>query len=738
MASNPCPPSPLFVRVSESIPMPRLKLEGYFQSRLSDGGECEVQSVYQSAPGTFQVVFKERAAKERVLKKGEHYILVKDKPVPIFLETTRKPIEDTRPRSSSLTQSQAEAQSKEKHPNKGSVPNTVDSYVQKIFLTVTADLNCDLFSKEQRAHVTTLCPSVKKLEGNNGVEKVCGDFRDIEKIYYFLSEQLLENERNQESSPSATEREPLDQPDWDSSSSPSESKPRSEEKGGQFEIPLPFLEYFRYTCPGKINSIEKRFDVNTKIQGSSPNMVYLDFTSRQSDDIEAAREFFVSEFQKTTESLKQECVPLADHKWANDIKQELSYRFPKLLIKEQGGMLTLLGTQDDISAAKQIINELFVLKPVEIIAPSCMKNKIEVDTAYYKLLKVQLLQEISEIEQKYNIHSKVLEKGQKTCIVFESKDKDIDLSVHAYASFIDAFQQATSQLTKEVLLLKHLGKEKQHLHGTKFADDFTKRYPDIHFVLNRESLTLTGFPNRLAEAKQYVLKRGGLSPSAGEKLNKDHGTPMDIDTKDSKAASPLFKDSASSVASEAGKKEKDICVICMDTISNKYVLPECKHEFCRPCIVTAMAYKPNCPVCLTSYGVQKGNQPDGTMTYRILKTSLPGYPSCDTIVITYEMLGGIQTEEHPNPGKPYHGIHRTAYLPNNKEGKEVLELLHKAFEQKLIFTVGYSRTSGKSDVITWNDIHHKTSQYGGPENYGYPDNHYLERVKEELKAKGIK
>uniref|UniRef100_A0A8D2CNR7 E3 ubiquitin-protein ligase n=1 Tax=Sciurus vulgaris TaxID=55149 RepID=A0A8D2CNR7_SCIVU len=131
MASSPCPLSPLFVRVSESIPRPRLRLEGYFQSPLSDGGECTVQAVYQSAPGTFQVVFKERAAKERVLKKGEHHILVKDKPVPIFLETTKKPIEDTRPRSSSLTQSQAEAHSKEKHPNKGSVPDTVDSYVQK-------------------------------------------------------------------------------------------------------------------------------------------------------------------------------------------------------------------------------------------------------------------------------------------------------------------------------------------------------------------------------------------------------------------------------------------------------------------------------------------------------------------------------------------------------------------------------------------------------------------------------
>ncbi|XP_006769101.1 PREDICTED: E3 ubiquitin-protein ligase DTX3L [Myotis davidii] len=76
---------------------------------------------------------------------------------------------------------------------------------------------------------------------------------------------------------------------------------------------------------------------------------------------------------------------------------------------------------------------------------------------------------------------------------------------------------------------------------------------------------------------------------------------------------------------------------------------------------------------------------------------------------------GIEKKEHPNPGKPYSGTQRTAFLPANEEGKEVLTLLQKAFAQKLIFTVGDSRVSGMSNVITWNDIHHKTSRTGGPE-----------------------
>lgn len=124
-----------------------------------------------------------------------------------------------------------------------------------------------------------------------------------------------------------------------------------------------------------------------------------------------------------------------------------------------------------------------------------------------------------------------------------------------------------------------------------------------------------------------------------------------------------------------------------------------------------------------------------TASYRA--SSLPGYNSCGTIVIHYDMRGGIQTQDHPNPGRRYEGTRRVAYLPNNEEGRQVLVLLRRAFDQRLIFTVGQSRTSGANDVITWNDIHHKTLQFGGPENFGYPDPNYLQRVKLELKAKGI-
>lgn len=66
-----------------------------------------------------------------------------------------------------------------------------------------------------------------------------------------------------------------------------------------------------------------------------------------------------------------------------------------------------------------------------------------------------------------------------------------------------------------------------------------------------------------------------------------------------------------------------------------------------------------------------------------------------------------------------------------------MELFKIAFDRKLIFTVGRSVTSGLDNQTVWNGIHHKTSLTGGSAGFGYPDETYLKRVKEELALKGI-
>jgi deltex-like protein len=77
----------------------------------------------------------------------------------------------------------------------------------------------------------------------------------------------------------------------------------------------------------------------------------------------------------------------------------------------------------------------------------------------------------------------------------------------------------------------------------------------------------------------------------------------------------------------------------------------------------------------------------------------------------YEFPNGIQGPEHPFPGKPYSGTYRIAYLPDNAEGREVLELFKKAFAQRQIFTVGNSITTGQQNCVVWNGIHHKVLIY---------------------------
>ncbi|KAM7422408.1 hypothetical protein PAMA_010451 [Pampus argenteus] len=163
--------------------------------------------------------------------------------------------------------------------------------------------------------------------------------------------------------------------------------------------------------------------------------------------------------------------------------------------------------------------------------------------------------------------------------------------------------------------------------------------------------------------------------------------------------------------------EDENCPICLDTFTNKKQL-NCKHEFCESCLAQSEnSMGPICPLCKDVFGMIQGDQPEGKMSWNTYSSTLPGFSNCGTIEIKYYIPGGIQTKKHPKPGQRYSAIGRTAYLPDNNEGREVLQLLKRAFDQKLIFTVGTSRTTGIENQVTWNDIHHKTSITGGSLKY---------------------
>uniref|UniRef100_A0A9J8DJL0 E3 ubiquitin-protein ligase n=1 Tax=Cyprinus carpio carpio TaxID=630221 RepID=A0A9J8DJL0_CYPCA len=173
-------------------------------------------------------------------------------------------------------------------------------------------------------------------------------------------------------------------------------------------------------------------------------------------------------------------------------------------------------------------------------------------------------------------------------------------------------------------------------------------------------------------------------------------------------------------------------------------LAQCGHLYHLQCLV-AMYNNGNkdgslqCPTCKTIYGVKTGNQSPGKMEYHVIPHSLPGHPDCKTIRIIYNIPPGIQGPEHPNPGKPFtaRGFPRHCYLPDNEKGRKALRMLLVAWDRRLIFSVGTSNTTGESDTVIWNEIHHKTEFGSNLTGHGYPDSGYIDNVLEELKAQGI-
>ena len=177
------------------------------------------------------------------------------------------------------------------------------------------------------------------------------------------------------------------------------------------------------------------------------------------------------------------------------------------------------------------------------------------------------------------------------------------------------------------------------------------------------------------------------------------------------------------------EQNPDDCTIFETFQFNVVLLENCvDHFFHIECLNNLIGDKTSikCPVCSKIYGILMGNMPYGTFNAYKIEQRCQGF-NCNTILINYNFPSG----------NGYSGTSRNCYLPNNKEGREVLALLYIAFQRKLTFTVGTSITTGRKNTVVWNGIHHKTSLFGGPTCFGYPDPNYFNRVKEELAARGV-
>ncbi|KAM8830088.1 putative E3 ubiquitin-protein ligase DTX3 isoform 1-T1 [Synchiropus picturatus] len=279
------------------------------------------------------------------------------------------------------------------------------------------------------------------------------------------------------------------------------------------------------------------------------------------------------------------------------------------------------------------------------------------------------------------------------------------------------------------------------------SNETRKAFIELCCSARKEMSKLEGTPRRKRALLPCVLD----SSSEGSVLPPDPAPPRRSQRQlqrfrppaDQEARSVLQdhtpRTEAESAARPHGEDDGGTCSICMGDMVERTMLERCGHAFCRCCLEQAFKVKKACPVCRLVYGQLIGNQPiNGTMMVeRDPDLELPGHEGFGCICIIYCFPPGLQAPEHPNPGVRYPGTDRVAYLPDSPEGNRVLGLLRRAFEQRLIFTIGTSMTTGLQNVITWNDIHHKTSIFGGPRCFGFPDPTYLVRVTEELREKGI-
>ncbi|NXS31107.1 DTX3L ligase, partial [Pomatostomus ruficeps] len=717
------------------------KLQAYFQSgKRSGGGECNVRM--GPNPGTYWVDFIQEQDRKNVESRTKHILELGAKCLEIVIlpgegDLCKSQVTAQASASHDDVTARASLPQQEQQDNDGHGATAKEVLTKKIFLTVSATLNAHMFTEDQREKITIMCPNLKR-EGNPGMdgsEKLTGDFTDIEKAYHYFQDILAGKDSNHNFSHSECKNGLKDENGLNA------------EEVNEFTVVTALFEYFRHICEKEIKELYEKFGAYIRIKGHYENNTLIGISCDKSPALlQCASDFFIRTFQETTKDLTQEKVPITNRYTLRETIMKLNERFRNLLAKEEGSQLLLRGPSRDILAARKFLAEedenSQAEKNMKISSEQYKyRNGIEVDASVFKLLETILSREIANINDEFGTLIEIKENsdGQKV-IIFRPKSKTYDMSSHATENFINAFQSASAMLREKIIILKLSEDQEKTLYMLLNG----KQFEDLHVKLKKKDnkLIISGLPDHLYAAEKHMMDLLNIGDATQTKKK----APLSFDLSSQEATGASTKKSSvrkknklsSEGQTQAKTEEKEEeCPICMERIKNKETLEKCKHAFCKSCIDRAMAYKQACPICNTICGVLRGNQPEGTMSVTTTRFSLPGYPNCDTIQIDYHMSGGIQTSSHPNPGQRYGPAYRRAYLPDSEEGREILQLLRRAFNQKLIFTVGQSRTTGEQSVITWNDIHHKTSITGGPTKFGYPDPSYLQRVRSELKAKGI-
>jgi len=194
--------------------------------------------------------------------------------------------------------------------------------------------------------------------------------------------------------------------------------------------------------------------------------------------------------------------------------------------------------------------------------------------------------------------------------------------------------------------------------------------------------------------------------------------------------------------------EDIICLICHSELWDKQSHPKfptdtivqlpCSHLFHKDCLQGALQSSTKsglCAGCRVPFLAVPGKQASGSATFFYCSTPCAGFSGLGTIGVDFNMESGTIIQNDGTSVK-YHGDVRVAYFPMTSYVLRVLLPLYtKAWLLRKLFSVGYSETRRRPNVIIYSNIHIKTEMTGG--GHGFPDDNWESASTKELITSGL-
>ena len=136
--------------------------------------------------------------------------------------------------------------------------------------------------------------------------------------------------------------------------------------------------------------------------------------------------------------------------------------------------------------------------------------------------------------------------------------------------------------------------------------------------------------------------------------------------------------------------KEENCGICQSGLDiNVISLKSCEHQFHKSCLAGWFNKEMSCPFCKENLVKHYGNQPNpkgSFMSVTETKRKLPGYSDTNSLLVKFFIPSGLQPNDGIKPGKPFVGLTSYYWFPNSQMFVDMISLLRKAWDQRLIYT----------------------------------------------------